>query len=215
MIMFSVAHTSLSESTRLGSLNSLLPLPAASTVLLRPPTAAGDHLRWYAVYTKSRHEKRIKEQLDRQSLESFLPLYEAVHRWKDRRVLVRLPLFPGYLFVRMVLPEHRKPVVTVPGVVNLVGRPGCPTPIEDHEIEALRLCSLRGQSMLPHPYLTVGRLVRVSRGPLADMEGILVRRKGKSRLILSIELIARAVAVEVDASDVVAVGPQHRHPSAA
>ncbi len=174
-------------------------------VLLRPRRQRST--RWYAVYTKSRHEKRIQQQLDSQSLESFLPLYEAVHRWKDRRVLVRLPVFPGYLFVRMVLPEHRRPVITVPGVVNLVGRPGCPTPIEDHEIEALRLCSARGQSMMPHPYLTVGRLVRVRHGPLADMEGILVRRKGKSRLILSVKLIARAVAIEVDAGDVVAVGP--------
>ncbi len=212
--MFPVAHTSLSDGPCLGSLNGRSLTPA-STELLRSQATASDQLRWYAVYTKSRHEKRIKEQLDSQSLESFLPLYEAVHRWKDRRVLVSLPLFPGYLFVRIVLPEHRKPVVTVPGVVNLVGRPGCPTPIEDHEIEALRLCSVRGQSMLPHPYLTVGRLVRVSNGPLADMEGILLRRKGKSRLILSVKLIARAVAVEVDAGDVVAVGHQHRNPSAA
>jgi len=211
--MFPVAHT-LSDSTRLGSLN-VCSLPSALPVLLQSQTTASDQLRWYAVYTRSRHEKRIKEQLDSQSLESFLPLYEAVHRWKDRRVLVSLPLFPGYLFVRMVLPEHRKPVVTVPGVVNLVGRPGCPTPIEDHEIEALRLCSVRGQSMMPHPYLTAGRLVRVRHGPFADMEGILVRRKGKSRLILSVKLIARAVAVEVDAGDVIAVGHQHRNPSAA
>ncbi len=212
--MFPVAHTSLSDNARLGSLNGLS-LPLASRVLLRPQITSSDQLRWYAVYTKSRHEKRIQQQLDSQSLESFLPLYEAVHRWKDRRMLVRLPVFPGYLFVRMVLPQHRRPVITVPGVVNLVGRPGCPTPIEDHEIEALRLCSARGQSMMPHPYLTVGRPVRVSHGPLADMEGILVRRKGKSRLILSVKLIARAVAIEVDAGDVVAVGLQHRNPTAA
>src|SRR5208337_4543955 len=104
MIMFPVAHTSLPDSTCLGSRNGLS-LPAAATVLLRSPATISDQLRWYAVYTRSRHEKRIKEQLDSQSLESFLPLYEAVHRWKDRRVLVRLPVFPGYLFVRMVLPE--------------------------------------------------------------------------------------------------------------
>ena len=212
--MFSVPNTSLSQSSPLGSLNGCS-LPSASAVLLPSQTASSDQLLWYAVYTKSRHEKRIQERLDSQSLESFLPLYETVHRWKDRRVLVRLPVFSGYLFVRMVLAEHRKPVVTVPGVVNLVGRPGCPTPIEDHEIEALRLCSVRGQSLMPHAYLTAGRRVRVSTGPLADMEGILVRRKGKSRLILSVQLIARAVAVEVDAADVVAVGPPYHNPSAA
>ena len=200
--MFSVAPTSLSDNTVLGSLDDGS-LPSA---MFLPPVARSDQLRWYAVYTRSRHEKRVKDQLDSRSLESFLPLYETVHRWKDRRVLVSLPLFPGYIFVRVLLSEHRRPVVTLPGVVCLVGRPGCPTPIEDHEIEALRLCVVRGQSMMPHPYLNAGRVVRVIRGPLADMEGILVRRKGKSRLILSVKLIARSVAIEVDAGDVVAAG---------
>jgi len=211
--MMAAAHTSFSDRPSEGNLNGRS-FSLASTVLLRPGAATSDQHRWYAVYTRSHHEKRIKQQLDGKSLESFLPLYEAVHRWQDRRVLVSLPLFPGYLFVRISLPEHRLLVAVVPGVVKLVGRPGCPTPIEDHEIEALRICSVQGQSMMPHPYLTVGRRVRVSNGPLADMEGILVRRKGKSRLILSVKLIARAVAVEVDAGDVVAVG-QDRNPSAA
>jgi len=175
-------------------------------MLLRAEVTSGDQLRWYAVYTKSRHEKRIKEQLDGRSIESFLPLYQAVHRWKDRRVRISLPVFPGYLFVRISLLEHRLPVVAVPGVVNLVGRPGCPTPIAEQEIEALRICSVRGHRMVPHPYLIAGGRVRVRNGPLADMEGILIRQKGKSRLILSVNLIARAVAVEVDAGDVTSVG---------
>jgi len=212
--MIPAAHTSFPDSPGEGNLNDRL-FSLASTVLLQPGAATRDQHRWYAVYTRSHHEKRIKQQLDDKSLESFLPLYEAVHRWKDRRALVSLPLFPGYLFVRISLPEHRLLVVAVPGVVTLVGRSGCPTPIEDHEIEALRICSVQGQSMMPHPYLTVGRRVRVHNGPLADMEGILVRRKGKSRLILSVKLIARAVAVEVDTSDVVVVGQEHRNPSAA
>lgn len=182
--------------------------PLSSTVLLWRNALEIDQLRWYAVYTSSRHEKRIKEQLDSRSIESFLPLCEAVHRWKDRRVSVSLPVFPGYLFVRISLPEHRLPVVAIPGVVNLVGRPGCPTAVADHEIEALRICCARGHRMVPHPYLTAGARIRVRNGPLADMEGILVRHKGKSRLILSIKLIARSVAVEVDASDVVSVGDQ-------
>ena len=165
----------------------------------------GDQLRWYAVYTKSRHEKRIKEQLDGRSIESFLPLYQTVHRWKDRRVLVSLPVFPGYLFVRISLREHRWPVVSVPGIVNLVGRVGCPTAIADQEVEALRICAAQGRKMVPHRYLVMGGRVRVRTGPLADMEGILVRQKGKSRLILSVNLIARAVAVEVDAGDVTPV----------
>jgi len=200
-MMDASAHTSFEESARLGG--RLLPL--SSTVLSRPEAPSMDQLRWYAVYTRSRHEKRIKEQLDGRAIESFLPLYEAVHRWKDRRVRVSLPVFPGYLFVRISIPEHRVPVVAVPGVVNLVGRPSCPTPIADEEIDALRICSVHGHRMVPHPYLTVGGRVRVRNGPLADIEGILVRHKGKSRLILSVKSITRSVAVEVDAGDVTSV----------
>lgn len=206
--MFPVAPATPSDSPVLGS---FLGCPAPITSLLNPAVTTGDQPRWYAVYTRSRHEKRIKEQLDGRSLESFLPLYEAVHRWKDRRMIVSLPLFPGYLFVRIVLAEHRRPVITLPGVVSLVGTAGCPTPIEEHEIEALRRCSVRSANLAPHPYLAAGRRVRVLRGPLADLEGILVRRKAKFRLVLSVKLIARSVAVEVDSSDVVAIG----HPYAA
>jgi transcription antitermination factor NusG len=198
------ALNSFPDSARLGNLDGSL-LPLTSTVLREPEATTSEQVRWYAVYTRSRHEKRIKDHLDGMSLESFLPLYEAVHRWKDRRVRVSLPVFPGYLFVRMALPELRRPVVTVPGVVSLVGRPGCPTPIEDQEIEALRVCFLGGQSLVPHPYLSVGRRVRVRNGPLADVEGILLRKKGKSRLILSVNLIGRSVAVEVDYGDVAPV----------
>jgi transcription termination/antitermination protein NusG len=197
--------SSFLDSACPGNLDGRL-FPLASREWLRPEATASEQLRWYAVYTRSRHEKRIKEQLEGMSFESFLPLYEAVHRWKDRRVRVSLPVFPGYVFVRIALPELRRPVVRVPGVVNLVGRPGCPTPIEDQEIEALRVCFLCGHSLAPHPYLTVGRRVRVRSGPLADVEGILLRKKGKSRLILSVKLIGRSVAVEVDACDVAAIG---------
>jgi transcription antitermination factor NusG len=205
MIMIPATAGSFPDSTCQGNPDGRL-FPLASRVLLRPEATTSEPLRWYAVYTRSRHEKRIKDQLDGMSFESFLPLYEAVHRWKDRRVRVSLPVFPGYVFVRIALPELRRPVVTVPGVVNLVGRPGRPTPIEDQEIEALRVCFLRGHSLVPHPYLTVGRRVRVRSGPLADVEGILLRKKGKSRLILSVQLIARSVAIEVDAGDVAAIG---------
>jgi transcription antitermination factor NusG len=214
MIMFPVANASLANQPVLARLDRCsLPLPSTLSPLSQAPSC--DPLQWYALYTCSRHEKRIKDQLESLSLESFLPLYQAVHRWKDRRMLVSLPLFPGYLFVRMVLSEHRKAVAMLPGLVGLVGRPGCPTPIEDGEIETLRQCSARGHSLLPHPYLTSGRRVRVLRGPLTDLEGILVRKKGKSRLILSVKLIARSVAVEVDVGDVVAVGHHNHHPCAA
>ena len=161
-------------------------------------------LRWYAVHTRSRHEKRVGQQLQGRSLECFLPVYESVHRWNDRKAAVIAPLFPGYLFVRIAL-AHRMQVVVVPGVVNLVGVHGRPTPIPDEEITALCDCLARRVGVESHPYLVAGRRVRIKKGPLAEMEGILVRRKGQFRLILSVNLIARSVAVEVDANDVVPV----------
>jgi len=164
--------------------------------------------RWYAVYTRSRHEKRVRQQLEGRSLE-FLPTCESVHRWNDRSAVVSVPLFPSYLFVRMRLAD-RVQVVAVPGVVNLVGVHGRPSPIPDEEILPLRNCFTRQIGMEPHPYLVAGRCVRIRKGPLAEMEGILVRRKGQFRLILSVNLIARSVAVEVDLNDVVPVG-QYPH----
>jgi transcription antitermination factor NusG len=163
-------------------------------------------LRWYAVHTRSRHEKRVSQQLQGKALESFLPIYQSVHRWKDRKAIVSTPLFPGYLFVHIALAQ-RMQVVAVPGVVNLVGVHGHPTPIPDEEVTALFDCWARRVAMRPHPYLVAGGRVRINKGPLAEMEGILVRRKGQFRLVLSVHLIARSVAVEVDASDVVAVEP--------
>ena len=157
--------------------------------------------RWYAVYARSRHEKRIMQQLEAEFLQGFLPVYETVHRWKDRRKLVSLPLFPGYLFVRISLADRMR-VLRTPGVVNLVGTHGGPTPIPDQEIDSLRTCVSRQAKIEPHPYLAIGRRVRVWRGPFAEMEGILLRTKGGSRLVLSINLIARSLAVEIDANDV-------------
>jgi transcription elongation factor/antiterminator RfaH len=165
------------------------------------PAASGGP-NWYAVYSRSRHEKRIKQFCDSEAVECFLPLYTAVHRWKDRRALVTLPLFPGYLFVRIHAVDRMR-VLTTPGVVDLVGAHGRPTPVPDHEVDALRTCAAHQFSMEPHPYLRAGTRVRVRRGPFADLEGILVRNKGSFRLVLSVNLIARSVAVEVDATDVV------------
>jgi len=168
-----------------------------------PGTQALD-LRWYAVHTRARHEKRVRQQLEGRSLEVFLPVYESVHRWNDRRALVSLPLFPGYVFVRIRLAD-RMQVASVPGVVRLVGCQGHPSPIADAELAALRACCARQIRMEPHPYLVTGKRVRIKAGPLAEMVGILVRRKGRFRLVLSVNSITRSVVVEVDASDVAPV----------
>jgi len=161
-------------------------------------------LPWYAVSTRSRHEKSITRLLEARSVECFLPLYQSVHRWNDRNALVNQPVFPGYVFVRIDLAK-RMQVLSAPGVVNFVGPHGHPAPIPEEELTALRQCLDRQVGMEPHPYLAVGSRVRIRQGLLAEMEGILVRKKGQFRLVLSVHLIARSVALEVDACDVIPV----------
>ena len=160
--------------------------------------------RWYAVYTRAQHEKRVAEQLAQRTIGNFLPVYEAVHRWKDRSVRLQLPLFPGYLFVRIALTDRLK-VLQVPSVVRLVGFHGGPTALADEEVEGLRRALAEGVRAEPHPYLKVGRRVRITAGPLAGREGILKRWKGDLRVVLSTDLIRRSILVDVDAGCVVPV----------
>jgi transcription antitermination factor NusG len=157
---------------------------------------------WYAAYTCAQHEKRVAAELGMREVDHFLPLYRSVRRWKDRRVQLELPLFPGYVFVRLALRDRLR-VVQIPSVVRLVGFNGLPTALPDEEMEILRtgLCnSLRAE---PHPFLTVGRKVRVTGGPFAGLEGVLRRKKSGMRVVVTLELIQRSVAVDVDVADVV------------
>lgn len=156
---------------------------------------------WYAVYTRSRHEKTVADQLVHKSVEHFLPLYETIRKWKNGRFKVRLPLFPGYLFVHIPL-RQRLQVLQVPGVVQLVGSGGVPLALPPTEIETIRDALTKGLQAYPHPYLTVGSLVRISSGPLEGLHGILLRKKGKLRLVVSVDLIMRSIAIDVDASEV-------------
>lgn len=160
--------------------------------------------RWYVAYTSANHEKRVALQVFQRSIEHFLPLYQSVRRWKDRRIKLELPLFPGYVFVRLAL-RDRLQILQVPGVVRLVGFNGAATPLPDEEIEGLRRALAEGLQAEPHPYLTLGRRVRITTGPLAGREGLLKRWKGDLRVVLSTELIQRSISVEVDVSSVVAV----------
>jgi transcription antitermination factor NusG len=157
--------------------------------------------RWYAAYTCANHEKRVREQLEQRSVESFLPVYESVRRWKDRRMRLQLPLFPGYVFVRMAVVDRLR-VLQVPGVVRLVGFNGQLAALPDAEIEGLKSGLASGVRAEPHPFLTAGRRVRIKAGPLEGREGILLRRKGSLRVVLSIELIQRSIVVDVDVADV-------------
>ena len=184
------------------------PIEIATAAIRRPrlpeyPVWPADYLepRWYAAYTCANHEKRVGEQLHGRAVEHFLPLYETLHRWKDRRVRLQLPLFPGYLFVRLAL-RDRSRVLQIPSVVRLVGFNGQPAALPDEEIEALRNGLARQLRAEPHPYLTVGRRVRILRGPLEGSEGILIRKKGLLRVVLSVDLIMRSVALEIDSADI-------------
>ena len=163
------------------------------------PPAQDSQPKWYAAYTCVNREWKIATQLEQRYIEHFLPSYQSVRRWKDRRVRLAMPLFPGYLFVFFAL-RDRLSVLQVPGVVHLVSFNGYPAPLDPGQIDRLRaaLNQLRAE---PHPFLTAGRKVHVRSGPLAGADGILLRRKNDCRVVLSVELIQRSVAVEVDIAD--------------
>ncbi len=156
--------------------------------------------RWYAAYTNANHEKRVAIQLGQRSVEHFLPLYESVRRWKDRRTKLHLPLFPGYVFVRLAL-RDRLQVLQIPSVVHFVSFNGHPIPLPEEDIQTIRSCLSGAFQIEPHPYLRVGRHVQIKTGPLQGLEGIILRRKNRTRFVLSLELIMRSVAAEIDVSE--------------
>jgi transcription antitermination factor NusG len=156
--------------------------------------------KWYAAYTSARHEKRVAEHLQRIGVESYLALYSATRQWNQRRVLVEMPLFPGYVFVRIPLAERLR-VLSAPGVAYLVSTRGGPVPLADDEIEPLRNCLAHKLRAEPTAYLRTGNRVRVTRGPLSGLEGVIVRREGESRFVVSIDLIMRAIAINVEGLD--------------
>jgi transcription antitermination factor NusG len=180
---------------------------------LRAPTPAtvagtydGDELeayiqpRWYAAYTRANHERRVADQLAERGLESYLPQYESVRKWKDRRVRLQMPLFPGYIFVHLAL-RNRLKVLQVPGVAYLVGFAGRPVAVPEEEFGRIRGLLQKGLRAAPHRYLAAGRRVRVRSGPLEGMAGIVVRRKNGNRLVISVEVIQRAMVVDLDGAD--------------
>jgi transcription antitermination factor NusG len=163
-------------------------------------TALDVSSQWHAAYTLSRHEKKVFTQLKEKQIETFLPLCRAAHRWKNRTtVTVESPLFPGYLFVRIPR-RSRVDVLSTPGVLSLVGSRGEPSPLSDFEIETLR-SGLDHRNAEPHPYLVVGERARITKGPLACMEGVLLRTKNSLRVVLTVNEIACSFSVEVDSDD--------------
>jgi transcriptional antiterminator NusG len=158
--------------------------------------------QWYAVWTRSRHEQVVREQLERKQISAFLPTVTRWSRWKDRKKKIDWPLFPGYCFARFD-PEDVLPVLKCTGVVNIVSFEGRPAAIPDHELESIRVLIGSDLQFDPCPMIREGMLVEVVHGPLRGVIGRLLRKDEiKARLMLSVDLIGQAVSVEVDAADV-------------
>jgi transcription antitermination factor NusG len=155
---------------------------------------------WFAAYTNSHHEKSVASCFAERRIESFLPLYAATRRWKNRcEMSLELPLFPNYVFVR-IDPRERVRILEVPGVLSLVGFGRTLAALPDFEIESLR-SGLARRKIEPYPYLVIGERVRIKAGPMTGMEGVLIRKKNNFRVVLALDVIMQCVAVEVDAAD--------------
>jgi transcription antitermination factor NusG len=161
---------------------------------------------WFALQIRTRHEMSVAEHLQGKSYEWFLPLYKTRRRWSDRVKEVSSPLFPGYLFCRFN-PHDRLPILKTPGVTQIVGYNHVPVPVDEHEIEAIRRLIASGLPNFPCAFLQVGSKVRIETGALRGLEGMLTELKGKRRLVLSITLLQRSVAVEIDSDAVSVVRP--------
>jgi transcription antitermination factor NusG len=159
---------------------------------------------WYAVHTNYQHEKAVARILSQKGFDIFLPLYDVAHRWKDRTKQLSLPLFPCYVFIQGGL-DRRLHVLNTPGVCGFVGWSGRAAPIPKEEIEAVLRMMESSLKVEPHPFLKCGDRVRIRSGPLEGVEGILVRKKNLFRLVLSVEMLQKSVAVEVDVTAVESV----------
>jgi len=167
------------------------------TPSLEAPSEPG----WFAIWTRSRHEQVVRDQLLRKQIDVFLPTVTRWSHWKDRRKQIDWPLFPGYCFARFD-PKHRMPVLKCTGVVNIVSNEGEPAAIPEQEIEGIRLLVESELAYDPCPFIREGMMVEVTHGPLKGVCGRLLRKDAHARLILSVDLIGQAVSVEVDAADV-------------
>ncbi len=162
--------------------------------------------QWFAIHTYPRHEKRITTQLVQKDVETYLPLITKLHQWSDRRKQVELPLFPCYAFVRIVpCPEARVQVLRIGGVISFVGAAKQGVPIPDSQIEDIRTLLMNKIPLDPYPFLKIGQRVRVCGGSLKGIEGILVRRSGSRRLIISVDSLERSLSMCIEGIEVEAI----------
>jgi len=170
-----------------------------------------EHFPWFALQVRTRNEASVAEQLNRLGYERFLPLYKLRKRWSDRIKEVDAPLFPGYLFCRFN-PQDRLPILKTPGVMQIVGFKNGPTAVEEFEIRSLQTLVAAGVPPQPWPFLATGDRVRIESGPLLGLEGILTEVRRSHRLVLSVTLLQRSVAVEIDSALVTAINPARPRP---
>jgi transcription antitermination factor NusG len=161
---------------------------------------------WFAVQVRARSEKLVSSILENKGFENLLPLYSIRRQRSDRVLGIELPLFPGYLFCRLDLTSRLLPLFTTPGVVRLLGIGNTPMPVDDSEIDAVRAIIKAGRSPRPWPMPEAGQRVRIEAGPLTGVEGVLVGQRRKSRLVVAVTLLKRAISVEVDADAARPVG---------
>jgi transcription antitermination factor NusG len=154
---------------------------------------------WYALHVQLRYEKAVDSSLQTRGYEDFLPRYVCMRRWSDRMQKVEMPLFPGYVFCRFEA-DRRLPILSIPGVIKIVGMGKLPLPVDKDEIEALQIVARSGLLMRPWPFLKTGQSVRIQDGPLRNVEGILSGVGDKDQVIISITLLQRSVAVTIDRS---------------
>jgi len=167
--------------------------------------------QWYVLFVRSNQEKRIAHSLHQRGVEHFLPCYSSLRHWKSRRVRLEMPLFPGYIFIKLPFIERLR-VLTIPNVVSLVGRKDFPAVISAEEIAWIQRGLAHGQAE-PHKYLAMGQCVMVTAGPLSGMQGILIRKTNGARVVVSLDSIARAFVVEVEESSVKALGSENIVPA--
>lgn len=159
---------------------------------------------WYCLHTRSRHEEVVFQRLEEKRIQAFLPRLEVWSRRKDRKKKIQKALFPGYLFVHELLdPYHRLEILKIPGVVRILGNEEGPAPVPDYQIESIQTILNGKSAVTPFPYLKEGQLVRVVYGPLKGSEGFLLKiKEGKEKLIISVDILQRSVAVEIDGASV-------------
>ena len=165
---------------------------------------SSDSMHWFALRVKSNSEKVVAAGIEGKGFEGFLPLYQRSQRWSDRIKSIELPLFPGYVFCR-IDPARRLPILTIPGVLHFIGIGKSPVPIDDSEISAIQRAVRSGLPAEPWMYLDVGERVRLEKGPLAGLEGILTEARKQCRVVVSLNLLKRSVAVEIDRSWIASV----------